>query len=529
MSSDKQQTDLTIALGKTVMKAHLKQRGHDPQSAHRPHVGIVNTSSGLAVCYAHLDEISALVAAAVKAAGGLATEVRTSGPTDGLFFVLGGRKEVPSARDVLAKDVEMMARGENLDGLIFLSSCDSTTPGHLLAAARLNLPAIVVPCGFQAGGSHCGRRVAIMDLYEGVGAVAAKRLSTEELSEMAEVAITSPGVCAGLGTANTMHMVAEALGLALPGTSPIWAGSERLRQIAGEAGRHILGLIEKGPRPAEILTESALRNAAAVVLASGGAATAVHHLQALADQLGFSMDMHAVFDELGDHVKQSRFISPAGPGAMEDLESSGGTLAIMKSIEAHLQRDAMTISGPLSDVLHGFSPSADAPLPVDDADAALPGLVVLHGSLAPEGAVVRPGIAQAGMGIFEGPATVFQNPQALFDSMSSGRLASGSVAVVLGSIDDMACLVTGAGLGEDVAIVSNGGFSGLSRGLVVGFMKSAQTSDHPIFQVRDGDRIRIDVANRSLDWERGPMNQNPERRAASAASGAGSMAQGSGI
>lgn len=484
------------ALGKFVLRAHLKQLGHNVENTGKPRIGVVNSSGGMSVCYAHLDEIAGIVSDAVEVAGGYSVEIRTSGPTDGLFFVLGGRDAVPDARDILARDIEMMAVGEALDGLVLLSSCDSTTPGHLLAVARLDLPAIVVPCGFQAGGRHCGRDIHIMDLYESTGAMLAGRVSAEELEEMADHTIGSPGVCAGLGTANTMHMMAEALGLALPGNAPIWAGSSRLRSFAAEAGEAIVGLVKTDRRPSSILTTAAFRNALAVLLVSGGAATAVHHLQALGEACRLGASVYDMVEDLGRDFRQACFISPSGDGSMEELEAMGGVRALMKSLEGALDLDAMTISGPLSAVL-AAAEGAGAPVL---EPSGRPGLVMVRGNLAPGGALVRPGVRPGGVRKFEGAAVVVRSPTDAQEAVRQGRVPPGSVLVMIGGIDDTACITTGAGLGDEIALVSDGGYSGLSRGLVVGFMPGGEKPDHPIHSVRDGDRIVIDVDARSITW-----------------------------
>ncbi|MGE4481586.1 dihydroxy-acid dehydratase [Acidocella sp.] len=489
-------------LGRFVHRAHLKQLGGNPASVDKPRIGVVNSSGGMSVCYAHLDEIAKLVSDAVEAAGGYPVEIRTTGPTDGLFFVLGGRDAVPDARDILAHDIEMMAKGEALDGLVLLSSCDSTTPGHLLAVAQLDLPAIIVPCGFQAGGQHCGRNIHIMDLYERTGAFLVGQADEQELEDMADHTIGSPGVCAGLGTANTMHMMAEALGLALPGNAPIWAGSVRLRDFAAKAGEAIVGLVERDLRPSFILTEAAFHNALAVLLVSGGAATAVHHLQALGEACRLGVDVYAMVERLGKSFHQACFISPSGGGNMEELEAMGGVRALMKTLEGRLSLDAVTINGPLRAVL-AAAEGADAYIPESSTTA---GLVLVRGNLAPGGALVRPGVSVNGARAFEGAAVVVQNPSEAQEAVRQGRVPPGSVLVMIGGIDDTACITTGAALGDKIALVSNGGYSGLSRGLVVGFMPRGDEPGHPIHAVRDGDRIRIDVDACLISWTKAGTN-----------------------
>src|SRR5690606_24539301 len=226
------------SLGWAVTRAQWRALGLAEEDLDKPKIAVVNTSSSLAVCFAHLDAVSRAVQAGVREAGGVAFEVRTAAASDGLYFATGQKRRLTDARELMAREVEMAVGGAALDGMALLSSCDTTTPAHLLAAARLDIPALVVPCGFQGWGSGQG----VLDVYEGVGAVAAGRMAADELGRIADRAIGCMGVCGGLGTANTMHMLAEALGMTLPGAAPIRGDSPRLQELAREAGRRIVGL-----------------------------------------------------------------------------------------------------------------------------------------------------------------------------------------------------------------------------------------------------------------------------------------------
>lgn len=285
--------------------------------------------------------------------------------------------------------------------------------------------------------------------------------------------------------------------MSLPGTTPIWAGSSRLRGIAADAGRKIVELVKRGPSPRTVLTESALRNAARVVLAVGGAATSVLHLGNLARELGYDLDMHEVFDAAGGRIRQTFRVAPAGSESMESFEQIGGTLGAMRLIRSELDLGATTIAGQLGDVLDQVAEQHAGPDAGTALGEELPGLIVIRGSLAPLGAMVRPGTTS--MRKFRGPAIVLKGPEEALGALRHGHLSPGSAIILREGIDDFACLAAGAGLTETCALLTPGGFSGLSRGLVVGFMRSGGAPDHPMAGVTDGDEIIIDLDARRLD------------------------------
>src|SRR5580700_2431605 len=265
----------------------------------KPKIAVVNSSSTLSVCYIHLDEISREVQKSIRENGGLAFEIRTAAPSD--FITSAGKKGrylLPS-RDLIVNDIEVMVEGACLDGMVLLSSCDKTTPAHLMAAARLNIPSIVVACGYQLGGNCGGREVDIEEVYKAVGTVCTGAMKVEELEDWTRVAIHGPGVCAGLATANSMHILAEAIGMALPGTTPVRAGSERLFQNARRAGQRIIEMVAEQLLPRQILTADAFHNAVAVATALGASVNTVRHLAATATEAGLDLDITRLFEDLG--------------------------------------------------------------------------------------------------------------------------------------------------------------------------------------------------------------------------------------
>ena len=314
-------------------------------------IAVVNSSSTLSVCYIHLDEVSRAVQESIREAGGLPFEIRTAAPSD--FITSGGLKAryLLPTRDLVVNDVEVMVEGACLDGMVLLSSCDKTTPAHLMAAARLNIPSIVVACGYQLGGNCGGREVDIEEVYKAVGTVATGAMSVDELEEWTKVAIQGPGVCAGLATANSMHVMAEALGMALSGSTPVRAGSPRMLEFAREAGRTVLDLIAREVLPRRILTPAAFRNAISVAIAIGASVNVVRHLAATATEAGLDLDVIRLFEELGARIPQITRIKPNGPDRIEHFEAAGGTRAVLTRLRERLDTGVLTVSGPLAGLI----------------------------------------------------------------------------------------------------------------------------------------------------------------------------------
>lgn len=479
----------------------------------KPKIAVVNSSSTLSVCYIHLDEVSREVQESIRKHGGLPFEIRTAAPSD--FVTSAGLKAryILPARDLMVNDIEVMVEGACLDGMVLLSSCDKTTPAHLMAAARLNIPSIVVPCGYQLGG-HCGgREVDIEEVYKAVGTVATGGMTLDELESWTKVAIQGPGVCAGLATANSMHIMAEALGMALPGTTPVRAGSKKLFDAAQRSGIRILELIDEDLKPRRILTAAAVSNAIRVAIAIGASVNVVRHLAAIATEAQLDVDVISLFEELGRGIPQLTQIKPNGPDRIEDLEAAGGTQAVQAHLLQRLCLDALTITGrTVGDVL-------DEPVhidekvvrPLDQPFRPEPGLVILRGNLAPDGAIMKVSAVPGALREFEGPAKVFEDEDAAIQELASGRICAGDIVVLrmMGPVGGpgtvfacslMAALV-GAGLGDQVAVVTDGELSGLNRGITVGQVMPEAACGGPLAVVHDGERIRIDVMNRRIDLD----------------------------
>lgn len=506
-----------------VRRAQWLAMGYSEDDLLKPKIAIVNSSSKLSVCYAHLDALVGVVEAAIRAAGGLPFEIRTVAPSD--FVTSAGRQArylMPS-RDLLVNDVEVQVEGAELDGMVLLASCDKTTPGQLMAAARLNIPAIVVPCGYQLGGHCAGQHVDIEEVYKSVGSLKAGAISLEDLKAMTCRAITGPGVCAGLATANTMHVLAEALGMALPGSAPIRAGSPALEQSAARAGTAIVGLVERDLRPRDILTPAAFRNALTVAVATGCSVNCVRHLTAVAAEGEVDIDIIAELEAL-NAIPQITTVRPNGPHRIEELDAAGGCRGVMRELRDVLDLSVLTVSGePLGTALEAApAPDRSVIRPLAEPFRTEPGLTILRGTLAPDGAVVKVSAVPAEVRTFSGPARVYEDENEAIQALERHAIRAGDVVVLRGlgprggpgtvfAASFMAALV-GAGLGSGVAVVTDGELSGLNSGITIGQVMPEAAEGGPLALVAEGDIIAIDISHRRIDLEV-PAETLAERRA----------------
>jgi dihydroxy-acid dehydratase len=439
----------------------------------KPKIAIVNTSSQLAICFSHLDEIARRTKRAIEAAGGIGFEVRTAAPSD--FIHSAGHRGgyILSSRDLITNDIEMQVEGAQLDGMICLASCDKTAPGQLMAAARLNIPTIIVACGYQASGSYQGRHCDIEDVFLAAGHVANGRLSVDELTEMSGSAVLSPGVCAGIGTANTMHLACEALGMALPGSTPVRANSEPMWQAVEEAAARIVAMVAEDLKPRDIMTPAAFRNAVTAILSVSGSINSVKHLQAVAAEAECPVDVYRLFETLADDVPLLTAIRPKR------------------------------------------------------ALGRRPTIVLIRGSLCPDGGIVKLAVADDRRLEFTGPALVFESPMEALDGVRAGLVKPGQVVVLrgqgvtgspgMGMASQLVFALDGAGLTGQVAVVTDGQLSGLvNKGIVVGEVSPEAAAGGPLGLVRDGDTISIDVPARTADLQV-PAEELAGRKAALAA------------
>jgi dihydroxy-acid dehydratase len=503
----------------------------------KPKIAIVNSSSQLAICFSHLDEIARRTKRAIELAGGVGFEVRTAAPSD--FIHSAGHRGgyILSARDLITNDIEMQVEGALLDGMICLASCDKTAPGQLMAAARLNIPTIIVACGYQASGSYKGRHCDIEDVFLAAGHVANGRLSVEELTEMSENAVLSPGVCAGLGTANTMHLACEALGMALPGCTPVRANSEPMWRAVDRAAERIVEMVGEQLKPRDIMTPAAFANAVTTILSVSGSINSVKHLQAVAAEAECDADVYRLFERLADDVPLLTAVRPNGETPIEEFEDAGGTRAVMKQLESLLDTGALTVTGrTVAENLAGVTIADEEVIrPRERALGRRPTIVLIRGGLCPDGGIVKLAVADDRRLDFAGPAMVFDSPAQALDAVRAGQVRGGEVVVLrgqgvtgspgMGMASQLVFALDGAGLTGKVAVVTDGQLSGLvNKGIVVGEVSPEAAKGGPLALVRDGDMIRIDVPGRTADLDV-PAGELDRRKAALAASPPGQPAE----
>jgi len=504
----------SLAADSPSRRAHWYALGLTEEDMAKPKIAVVNSSSELAVCFAHLDGVAKVVKDAIRAAGGVPFEVRTTAPSD---FITGAGKRgayILAARDVVVHDIELQVEAAMLDGMVCLTSCDKTPAGHLMAAARLNIPTILVIGGYQASGMVDGQNVDLEDLWSGTIAERLGKPAKFPLEQMIPQAVRGPGVCAGMATANTMHCVVEALGMCIPGSAPVRANSDKMFTKAREAGARIVGMVRENLLPRAILTEAAFRNAAAMVLAVSGSINAIKHLQAAAVEAGSDADLFAIWEEVGRKVPVLTAVRPNGAVRIEGFEDAGGACATLRRLAPLLELDAMTCMGrPLRAVIDdGEEGNREIIRPLDNPISEGPSIAILKGSLAPESAVVKLGIRDPKRpDRFEGKARVFDDNNVAIAAIAAGEIVAGDVVVLRGqgpkggpAMGGGASLVLfaldAAELARDTAFITDGQLSGLClKGLTVAEVSPEAAGGGPLLRVRDGDRIVIDVPARRLD------------------------------
>ena len=497
-----------------VRRAQWKALGLTDEDMTKPKIAVVNSSSELAICFSHLDGIAKLVKEEIRAAGGLPFEIRTAAPSD--FIISAGHAGgyILPSRDLVVNDMEIAVEGAQLDGMICLSSCDKTPPAHMMAAGRFNIPTILVICGYQPSGEYRGVHVDVEDVFMGSVQTTFGKLTQEELRGMADNAITGPGVCSGMATANSMHVACEAIGMALPGSAPVLANSPRMIEFAKRSGRRIVEMVLEDLKPRDILTPGAFRNAVAAVLSVSGSINCIKHLQATAVEAGLDLDVFALFNELGDKIPVLSAVRPNGEDTIEEFEAAGGAQAIMKQLEPLLDCKALTVTGrTVGENLAGVVVHDDEVIrPIERAFSNKAPITILHGTLAPESAIVKLGLrGPERKSEFSGPAIVYDNGDVAMRAIARGEVKAGHVLVVRGmgpkggpGMAGPASMVVfaldAAGLQNEVAFVTDGQLSGLcNKGLTVAEVSPESAVGGPISLVENGDRISVDVDRHSLE------------------------------
>jgi dihydroxy-acid dehydratase len=495
-------------------RALLYALGCDAADMDKPFIGVVNSFTEIVPGHVHLNDIAAEVKAGVRAAGGVPFELNTIAVCDGLAMGHTGMKFSLPSRELIADSVEIMAEAHAFDGLVFIPNCDKVVPGMLMAAVRLNVPAIFVSGGPMLSGHMEGADglagVDVNSIFEAVGRVTAGKMSEAELKQLEEAACPGCGSCAGMFTANTMNCLTEALGMGLPGNGTIPAVESRRRRLARAAGQRIIDIVARNTRPRDIVTKDAVHNAFAVDMALGGSSNSVLHLTAIANEAGIRFPL-SLINEISKATPQLCKLSPAGSQHIEDLDRAGGIQAVMQELKGRLRLNALTVTGAtVGENIAGVRvKDAEVIRPPARAYSPTGSLAILFGNLAPDGAVVKKGAVAPEMMVHEGPARVFDSEQAATRAITMGQIRSGDVVVIryegpkggpgMREMLGPTSILAGMGLDKEVALITDGRFSGATRGAAIGHVSPEAASRGPIAALVEGDLIKIDIPTGKLE------------------------------
>ena len=489
----------------------LRALGLTDSEMKRPFIAVVNSASDYIPGHRHLKEIGEAVKAGIRSAGGVPFEFNTIGVCDGLSMNHKGMKYSLCSRELIADSVEVMLTAHPMDAAVFIPNCDKIVPGMLLAACRMNLPSIFVSGGPMLPGLHNGVRFGLSEMFEAVGSYAAGKIDAAELTELENCACPTCGSCSGMYTANSMNCLSEAIGLALPGNGSIPAVMSARIRLAKEAGERIMELYRQNIRPSDILTAKAFENALRSEMALGCSTNTVLHLTAVAYEMGVGLDI-ADIDRISRETPQICKLNPASQVFITDLNEVGGIPAVLKELSrgGMIHEDCLTVSGTVGDRLRQ-APDADGEIirRLEHPFRKDGGIAVLKGNIAPEGAVVKQGAVAPEMMQHSGPARCFDSEEEASDAILSGKIREGDVVVIryegpkggpgMREMLTPTSALTGMGLGSSVALITDGRFSGATRGAAVGHVSPEAAVGGPIALIRDGDLIDVDITNRTLN------------------------------
>jgi dihydroxy-acid dehydratase len=502
---------LTEGPERAAARAYLKGIGYDDDALARPIIGVASTWIETMPCNFHLRALAAQVKDGVRAAGGTPMELNTIAISDGITMGTAGMKTSLVSREVIADSIELVARGHYFDAVIALSGCDKTIPGTVMALARLDVPAVMLYGGSIPPGRFQGRDVTIQDVFEAVGAHASGAMTDEELAELESVASPGAGACGGQFTANTMAMAYEMLGISPIGDSLMPAQEPTKPQVARAAGELVVDVLCRGQLPSSLITREGIENAITAIAASGGSTNGVLHLLALAREAGVELEIDD-FDTISERTPLLCDLKPGGRFVAVDLYRAGGVALLAQRLAQAglLHEDAPTVTGQtIGQIAAGASetPGQEVIRPLSNPIKATGGLAILHGNLAPEGCVVK--LAGHERRHHRGPARVFEGEEAAMAAVTRGEIVAGDVVVIrnegpaggpgMREMLAVTAALSGAGLGEHVALLTDGRFSGATHGLMAGHVAPEAVRGGPIAAVSDGDEVTFDVDARRID------------------------------
>jgi dihydroxy-acid dehydratase len=501
---------LVLGRDRAAARSMLRAVGLEDDDFGRPLIGVANTWSDTTPCNSHLREVAAWVKEGVRAAGGVALEFNTIVVSDGITMGTSGMTASLVSREVVADSIELVSRGYFFDGLVTLSGCDKTIPGTVMAMARLDRPSVMLYGGSIQPGRYNGRDVTIQDVFEGIGACAAGRITEEELGELERAACPGAGACGGQFTANTMATLFEAMGVSPMGSGSVPAVDPAKEDVARECGRLVVELVRSGLKARDLITRKSIENGIAVAVATGGSTNSVLHLLALAHEAGVELDIDD-FDVISARTPLIADLKPGGRFVATDLHRAGGVaLVARRLLEAGLLHgDCMTVTGRTLAEEVGEAietPGQEVVRTLSDPLKPQGGLVVLRGNLAPDGCVLK--VAGHERTFHKGPARVFEREEDAFEAVQNGLIREGDVVVIRGEgprggpgmreMLGVTAAIAGAGLGESVGLLTDGRFSGATHGLMAGHVAPEAVAGGPIAGVRDGDEIIFDIPARTL-------------------------------
>ncbi|WP_022852552.1 dihydroxy-acid dehydratase [Thermodesulfatator atlanticus] len=507
MQSDKVKKGLERAPHRSLLKAS----GYTDDELSRPLVGVVNSFNEIIPGHVHLRQIVDAVKAGVRMAGGTPMEFGVIGVCDGIAMNHEGMRYSLVSREIIADSIEIMARAHAFDALVLVPNCDKIVPAMLMAALRLDIPAILVSGGPMLTGSYKGQKVNLITVFEAIGKVKRGEMSEEELCELEDVACPTCGSCAGMFTANSMNCLSEALGLALPGNGTIPAVSSARIRLAKKAGQKVMELLKKKLTPRKIATEAAFKNAIAVDMALGCSTNTVLHLPAIAHEAGLDLSLK-VFDEISRKTPCLCSLIPGGPHSVAELNEAGGIPAVLSELAKAglINKKVKTVTGnTLGQNLKGVKVlNYEVIRPIDQPYRPEGGIAILWGNLAPEGSVVKASAVAPEMLYHEGPARVFESEEDAYEAILSKKIKEGDVVVIcyegpkggpgMREMLSPTSAIIGMGLGRSVALLTDGRFSGGTQGACVGHISPEAAEGGPIALVEEGDLIEIDIPNRRL-------------------------------
>jgi len=496
---------------KAPHRSLLRALGYIDQELERPMIGVVNSFNEIVPGHLHLREITEAVKAGVRLAGGTPVEFPAIAVCDGIAMNHSGMKYSLASRELIADSIEVMAEAHQFDGLVLVTSCDKVVPGMLMAAARLDIPAVVISGGPMLAGRHQGQNVSLSNIFEAVGKVRAGVMSEEELSELEDATCPGCGSCAGMFTANSMNCLTEALGMALPGNGTIPAVSSARRRLAKMTGIRAVELVRSGLTPSQILTRQAFENGLAVDMALGCSTNTVLHLPAIAHEAGLEINLEMI-NQVSEETPNLCKLSPMGPHFIQDLDEAGGIPAVLAELakKGRLHLDLPTVSGKtVGEIIEGREIlRPDVIRGVDAPYSPSGGIAVLRGNLAPGGAVVKKAGVDPEMLVHSGPARVFDSEEEVVQALNNRKIQKGDVIVIryegprggpgMREMLTPTATVMGLGLDKDVALITDGRFSGATRGASIGHVSPEAADGGPIAAVRDGDIIDINIPANSI-------------------------------